>query len=201
MAYQPAPTKTWNRATSADGLLFNDEFNQIYQDIETYIVGNGGAAPTKTMKELNDEKAIDTAVVHNTGNETIAGVKTFSNTTDSTTKDTGCMIAEGGIGVEKNIVNGGYLKAGKGRWPSDNLIGTYIVGQIYDILVTSLPNTNDKMLISGAMYISSVLYIVSNAIKKDSNTISLYRISSSGNVALYDIVHSSSTSCVISLAW
>lgn len=35
----------------------------------------------------------------------------ISNTTDSTTKDTGCAIFEGGIGVEKNITCGGILSA------------------------------------------------------------------------------------------
>jgi hypothetical protein len=47
------------------------------------------------------------------GAQTIAGTKTFSSpllvsdTTDSTTKDTGSIITEGGIGVEKNIHVGG----------------------------------------------------------------------------------------------
>lgn len=42
---------------------------------------------------------------------TAAGKITLSNTTQSTTKDTGCLILEGGLGVEKNINSGGIIKA------------------------------------------------------------------------------------------
>lgn len=40
-----------------------------------------------------------------------AGVVTIANTTDATTKDTGCLVVEGGIGVEKAIFAGGNITA------------------------------------------------------------------------------------------
>lgn len=48
-------------------------------------------------------------------NETISGAKTFSapvnvsNTTQSTSKDTGALIVEGGVGIEKDVYIGGNL--------------------------------------------------------------------------------------------
>jgi hypothetical protein len=40
----------------------------------------------------------------------ISGITTISNTTDSTTKDNGCLVLEGGLGVEKSVNVGGNLK-------------------------------------------------------------------------------------------
>jgi hypothetical protein len=48
-----------------------------------------------------------------TGAGTFAGVVTANNTTDSTSKDTGSIITEGGIGIEKNAYIGGAINAPK----------------------------------------------------------------------------------------
>jgi hypothetical protein len=77
MAYNETPTITWDRTTPRDGLLFSAEFARIYDAIANYIVANGGSAPPKTMKAMSD--LLD-ATVNVTGNQTIAGVKTFSST-------------------------------------------------------------------------------------------------------------------------
>lgn len=76
MAYSGTKIETWNRSTPRDGLLLDSEFSQLYDDIENYISGNGGGAPPKTMKAMSD--LLD-ATVNVTGNQTIAGVKTFSS--------------------------------------------------------------------------------------------------------------------------
>lgn len=47
--------------------------------------------------------------VMNAGASSIAGVKTFTDVTDSTSKDTGAVILEGGIGIELNASVGGDL--------------------------------------------------------------------------------------------
>lgn len=43
-------------------------------------------------------------------NATFTGITTFSDTTDSTTKDNGAIIVEGGVGIEKSVNIGGNLK-------------------------------------------------------------------------------------------
>jgi hypothetical protein len=61
--------------------------------------------------------------------QSIAGIKTFinqlilSDTTQSTDKDTGSLVTEGGIGVEKNINAGGNIAA-VGTLAGSNLSGT-----------------------------------------------------------------------------
>ena len=61
--------------------------------------------------------------------QTISGIKTFSaqllvsDTTQSTTKDTGSIVTEGGIGVEKNINAGGSITV-VGAVTGSNLSGT-----------------------------------------------------------------------------
>ena len=42
-------------------------------------------------------------------NVAVDGVVTIANVTDSSTKDTGCLIVEGGIGVEKTLTTGGKV--------------------------------------------------------------------------------------------
>ncbi|ALF52224.1 hypothetical protein ACX27_04140 [Nostoc piscinale CENA21] len=43
-------------------------------------------------------------------NQSIAGIKILTDTTQSTTKDNGCLVLEGGLGVEKAINTGGAIK-------------------------------------------------------------------------------------------
>jgi hypothetical protein len=40
------------------------------------------------------------------GTLAITGITSISNTTDSTSKDTGCLVVEGGVGIEKNLTVG-----------------------------------------------------------------------------------------------
>lgn len=49
--------------------------------------------------------------VPSSGNTSISGVKTFTDTTQSTTKDNGAVVIEGGLGVEKNVRAGGNVYA------------------------------------------------------------------------------------------
>lgn len=66
----------------------------------------------KVVQDLVDtlNNVIDGTIT--TTDLTLTGKITQSLTTDSTTKDTGAIITEGGIGVEKSIVTGGSVTAG-----------------------------------------------------------------------------------------
>lgn len=44
------------------------------------------------------------------GAKTFSAITTFSNTTQSTSKDTGCAVFEGGVGIEKDTYIGGNLR-------------------------------------------------------------------------------------------
>lgn len=59
-----------------------------------------------------------------TGAQSIAGVKTLVDTTQSTTKDNGALVLEGGLGVEKNINAGGNINS-TGTVTGSNLSGTH----------------------------------------------------------------------------
>lgn len=64
-----------------------------------------------------------------TGAQSFAGVKTFADTTQSTTKDNGAVVIEGGLGVEKNANIGGNAGVGgnvaaTGTVTGSNLSGT-----------------------------------------------------------------------------
>ncbi len=62
--------------------------------------------------------ANDANVVHTTGNESIAGIKTFSGTTQATSTTTGTIVTAGGVGIAKNLYVGGDL----------NVVGNLIIG-------------------------------------------------------------------------
>lgn len=60
---------------------------------------------------LNDltDGSISTTSLTLTGTLAVAGITTSTNTTQSTNKDTGAIVTEGGLGVEKNVNIGGAL--------------------------------------------------------------------------------------------
>jgi len=90
------------------------------------------------------------AFVSRTQNTTLAGTLTQSNTTQSTTKDTGAIVTEGGLGVEKNINAGGNIAAGgtisaTGNISGANFSGTN-TGDLALAAVGSVPNANGASL-------------------------------------------------------
>jgi hypothetical protein len=124
MAYSGTKIETWNRSTPRDGLLLDSEFSQLYDDIENYISGNSGAEPPYTLKELADgtvtfagaktfsskitgsisgdcdgNAGTVTGGVYTSGDQTIAGVKTFSDGVDGI-KDQGST----GAVIHKKII-------------------------------------------------------------------------------------------------
>lgn len=80
--------------------------------------GGANASITLAVGAVKEFRAISTTawqsdvVVNAAGNQSIAGIKTFTNTTASTTKDTGAVIVEGGVGIEKEIFAGLSINAG-----------------------------------------------------------------------------------------
>ncbi len=79
--------------------------------------------------------------------QSFAGIKTFTDTTQSTTKDTGAIIAEGGLGVEKNITAGGTIAASNFSGSSS---GTN-TGDITLAAVGSSANANGATLTAQAL--------------------------------------------------
>ena len=45
------------------------------------------------------------------GNSLVTGISSISDTTQSTTKDTGALVVEGGVGVEKSLKVGGIMSS------------------------------------------------------------------------------------------
>lgn len=70
---------------------------------------NQANAGNKGITVDNFVTAIESELNDVTGNLEVDGVLTVTNTTDSSTKDTGSIITEGGIGVEKSIGLGADL--------------------------------------------------------------------------------------------
>lgn len=73
---------------------FNVAQGNVQMDISYYGLG------TVFQKDALDSR------VPSTGDTTIDGVKTFTDTTASTSKDTGAVVVEGGIGAEKKVFAG-----------------------------------------------------------------------------------------------
>ena len=87
------------------------------------IDANGGANIDNIQIGISGDNEIDTSTgnlildsaggtVEITDQLTVSGITTISNNTDSTNKDTGALIVEGGVGIEKNLNVGGNVTLG-----------------------------------------------------------------------------------------
>ena len=79
------------------GATAQDAVAQTYSQ-DTAYVGTDGE-----LYSGGEKVAKDSGVVHNTGTESIAGVKSFTDTTASSSKTTGAVKIAGGLGVAKYI--------------------------------------------------------------------------------------------------
>jgi len=109
-------------------LAINTNDGKIY-----YKKDNG----TESIVQL----AIDSDVVKLTGNQTIAGVKTFSDTTASTNTTTGALTVAGGVGIGGAVnVSGGMTVTPNATAPTSNVTigpsaGIAISGAINNVLI------------------------------------------------------------------
>ncbi len=91
--------------------------------------GSGSANPVFTgIATFNTDQVDINSTVD------ISGITTISNTTQSTSKDTGALIVEGGVGIEKNAYVGGLLAVtGVATVTSDLTVGgaTTITGNLF----------------------------------------------------------------------
>lgn len=89
-------------------------------------------------------------------NATFTGITTFSDTTDSTSKDTGAIIVEGGIGIEKSVNIGGNLNVTglstfNGLVVGNNGINVSGFSTIYNLHVTAGLNVGGKLDLDGVL--------------------------------------------------
>lgn len=80
--------------------------NSLAGDVTYVLPGTQGGSSTV----LTNDGSGNLSWSSGSFNATFTGITTFSDTTDSTTKDNGSVILEGGMGVEKSVNIGGNLK-------------------------------------------------------------------------------------------
>jgi len=102
--------------TDEDFSIYTPEI--VYTDtIREYTSGNGIGIDTIKESTLNHGVDIETVHLEN-------GRIEVPDTTDSTSKDTGALVIEGGIGIEKSVNIGGSLTVGQVSWTSAQLVGS-----------------------------------------------------------------------------
>ena len=79
--------------------------NSIASDVTYVLPGTQGGNNTV----LTNDGSGNLSWGSGSSNATFSGITTFSDTTDSTTKDNGAVIIEGGVGIEKSVNIGGNL--------------------------------------------------------------------------------------------
>jgi len=86
---------------------------------------------------------------------TVGGIARFNNTTQSTTKDNGAVIVEGGVGIEKNLNVGGNTSLG----------GTLDVGGVLTVTNTTESTTKDNgaLVVEGGAGIEKNLNVGGNS--------------------------------------
>ena len=125
-----------------DNVVFGADVNShiLPNTDNTYDLGSS----TKTWRNLY----LGTATVSNLS---ITGAQTISATTQSTSKDTGALVVEGGVGVEKNVNIGGNL----GVTGTTALTGNTLVSGTFG--VTGATNLSSTLGVTGAANLSSTL--------------------------------------------
>ena len=80
--------------------------------VDATLTGDGSLASPLTVVQ---------SYVTLTGNQTVAGIKTFSDTTDSTNYTTGAVIVSGGVGIAKSVSINGNVGIGQAASASAGL--------------------------------------------------------------------------------
>lgn len=93
--------------------LTNRSVASSYKELLKTASGDG-LTPTLTVVEDGDATQSSLQLATNaarlTGTLQVDGVTTLANPTESTTKDNGSLVVEGGVGIEKNLNVGGNLE-------------------------------------------------------------------------------------------
>ena len=123
-------------STNTDGdIVFNPNGSgDVVVPDDTKLGFGGGANGTASVDSFirYDEAGVDRLEIGG------AGVR-FSNTTEATTKDTGSVIYEGGVGIEKNLIIGGSLNV-----PG---IGNFGKIRINENVISSTDGADNKIFI------------------------------------------------------
>lgn len=94
----------------------------------------------------------DASFVQTEGTQTINGVKTFGDATDSTSKDTGGVITQGGVGIEKALFVGTTINAGTSMTVGTDITGAKEVDHIISVATTTTAATiGGKMTVKGGI--------------------------------------------------
>ena len=105
------------KAAASAGNTVTTITNASQAGARTYTVPDAGASASFVMTE---------------GAQTLNGVKTFGDTTASTTKDTGGLITQGGVGVEKEIYAGLSINAGTYLTSGNGTVSLPAIGPVSD---------------------------------------------------------------------
>jgi hypothetical protein len=112
--------------------------NSIASDVTYVLPGTQGGNNTV----LTNDGSGNLSWGSGSSNATFTGITTFSDTTDSTTKDNGAVVIEGGVGIEKSVNIGGNLSVAGlstfyGLVVGNNGVNVSGVSTIYSLQVTT----------------------------------------------------------------
>ena len=107
---------------------------------------NGGASSVLTN---NGSGVLSWA--SGSANPVFTGIATFSDTTESTSKDTGSAIFEGGLGIEKNVYIGGTLNV--------TGVSTFVGAATFSDTTESTSKDNGSAIFEGGLGIEKNVYI------------------------------------------
>jgi hypothetical protein len=206
-----------------------DLLDSAHKSIDGTLASNSDALiPTeKAVKTYADLRALDSAVVHDTGDETVAGIKTFSSipvlpasdpTTDNqaarkayvdgldaaNVKLTGTQIVAGTKTFSGTIAFGGVADPAAGIRPTGSYDGDTGITQnaIFDILDPIVPDVGMIIRASGAIKIGASVYIVHKIYRSAVGTIKIYGMTTAGVLAELSMVDGSATAVdAVSVSW
>lgn len=134
----------------------------------------GGIVSLGSAVTLN----VDSTIIRTTGNQTAAGVKTFSDTTQTINTTTGGVVIAGGLGIAKNAFIGGNLTS----------TGTTTVGTLTDGTATLNSGNISSVNTLGAVNINASGTVTSGTLTDGTLSINSGSITGAVNIASSGIV-------------
>ena len=134
-----------------ESLASNVQYTFPAAPIDEYFLktnGSGGLSWSNQLPTTSTATNLTVGILTVSNYFKSAGISTFSDTTDSTTKDNGAVVVEGGVGIEKSVNIGGNLYVAG--------VSTFIGEARFEGGTINLGNDGGDDIIVGGEFASSI---------------------------------------------
>jgi hypothetical protein len=115
----------------------------------------------------------------------------------------GNITVSGDASLEGKVTIGGPLEPLQGRTPTNSIHSSGIPSNtVFDAIAASIPNTNDQIVVSGAIEAGGTVRVIARAIRINATTVRFYGVTDAGAINTIDAIDGDTvTSWDVSISW